>query len=166
MFGDPITSYILGKILDMLPNWISRRITPPSKIAGQIDVDLNRANPISLYLNQTNSYVELYFEIANASPVDINLDRLLINMWMGQPLVRDAVLERFDILKKTTRDDIWINIPLNDQHVNQIKSSLNSQRLIDQINLEISVYFDSKLGPLHIRKRLERRDVPLKAGPP
>src|SRR5207248_10211505 len=92
--------------------------------------------------------------------------RALGKMWIGQPLLTDALLERFDISKKKSKDDIWLHIQLNDQQVDQIKRSLNNRGLISHILLDISAHFDSGIGRLHVARRIERSDVPLKAGRP
>jgi len=140
---------------------IVRLVAPPGSIARQVDLDLRRANPINFSLRSEVPNVWLYFRVSNQSLVGLTLDRLLIELWIGQPTFQGAALRRVDVPARKSTEDISFWTDLSANQVQQIQSKAQDGLLTVPVQLTLDAYFESKVGPVHVTKRLEQRDVRL-----
>lgn len=162
MFPEPIGSYIIEKLVDILPRWLIRGLLSPQKIASQVELDLRRTNPIDICFGTDIPCISIYFRISNMSPVDLVLDRLLIELWVGQPTFRRAILQRYDVPKRNSRQDVYFSEQLTIPQQEQIKKHVDGKLVSEPITLYLKAYFESKVGFICVEKNLEHRDVPFK----
>lgn len=157
-----ITSFIIEKVLDMLPETLICLLVPPQKIASQVELDLRRTNPIDICFGTDIPRISIYFRISNMSPVNLVLDRLLIELWVGQPTFRRAILQRYDVPKRRSRDDIYFSEQLTIPQQEQIKKHVDGKLISEPITMNVKAYFESKVGFICVEKTLEHRDVPFR----
>lgn len=162
MVTQVIASFILEKMLNVVPGWLARRFISGNMIAGQIEVDLRRMNPIEISFGTEIPRLNLYFRISNLSPLDLVLDRLLIDVWVGQPTLWGAILTRYSIPKRSSREDIYFAHQLTVPQQEQIQKKVIGQLLSVPVTIHAEAYFDSKVGVIYVDKRIEHRDVPCK----
>ncbi len=55
---------------------------------------LREENPIAMSPGASISLIDLYFEVTNLSPLDLVLDRMLVEVWFGQPTFNTTLLRR------------------------------------------------------------------------
>jgi hypothetical protein len=159
MVVEAITSTIFEKLLDRLPGWLGCLFVSPKKIASKVEIDLRRDNPIEINLGTEIPRLDIRFRITNLSSVNLVLDRLLINLWVGQPTLNEAILVRYDVPRKDSREDIYFTYQLSVPQQEQIRKKVKGERLSVPITIHVKAYFDSKVGFVCVKKRLEHRDV-------
>jgi hypothetical protein len=159
---EAISSFLLEKMLGIFPRWLARRFISSQKTANQIEIDLRRINPIDISFGSDIPSLRLCFRISNLSPFNLVLDRLLIDLWVGQPTLRGAILVRYDVPKRSSRDDIYFTDQLTVPQQEQIRERINGQLLSVPVTIYVEAYFDSKVGLVHVKKTLEHRDIPCK----
>jgi len=157
-----IASYFIQKVLDMLPETLICLLVPAQKIASQVELDLRRTNPIDICFGTDIPRISIYFRISNMSPVNLILDRLLIEFWVGQPTFRRAILQRYDVPKRSSREDVYFSEQLTIPQQEQIKKHVDGKLVSEPITLYLRAYFESKVGFICVEKNLEHRDVPFK----
>src|SRR5713101_571559 len=156
-----ISLYVLDKVLAVLPGWIIRRFLPPERIAGQVEIDLRRINPIAIYFTSVQfPFVELWFRISNQSQLNLVLDRLLVDLWVGQPTVQGAVLHRAALPRRTSKDDIRFWHDLTGIQEDRIRKQADEKGVLTvPVSIYVDAYFESRVGIVHVRAPLEHRGV-------
>ena len=150
---------VFEKMLTILPRWLARYLISPRKIARKIEVDLRSSNPIDITFATEIPSLSLYFRITNLSPANLLLDRLLINLWIGQPTLEGAILERHEVPSGNSNENISFTSQLTIPQQEQIKKKVKEQRLFVPVTIYIKAYFDSKVGLVFVEKKLELREV-------
>ena len=143
--------------LARLPPFVLRMLLKPEAVASKIDIDLRGENPIDLSLNAEVPHLDLYFQITNLSPLDLILDRLLAEVWFGQPTFTTAVLRRCDVPAGQITRGIHLRYQLSSAQRSQIKQFLQSEGQRGAIHIYITAYFQSRAGLLEIYKSIDRR---------
>lgn len=161
MIPEPF-GYFLRPLLAKLPGWLIRYFFKPDKIANSIDIDLRSNGPVNISLGMEIPEISLYFHVYNMSPFSLILDRLLIDLWVGQPTLKVAMLRRYVIPQGESIDNVYVSCPLSTQQQNQIRGRCNGQLLRGPVSLIITAYLESKVGVIEVDKRIDRSDVPCK----
>jgi len=159
---EPINFFIIEQTLRILPRWLVRALVRPKEVARHVDIDLRRINPIDITFGTDIPRISIYFRISNMSPFNLILDRLLIELWVGQPTFRRAILERYDVPKRSSREDVYFSEQLTIPQQEQIRKHVNGQLISEPITIYVKAYFESKVGFIYVEKILEHRDVPCK----
>lgn len=156
-----IALYVFEKVLTILPRWLARLLLPPARIAEQIEIDLRRTNPIAIYFRSTEfPCVEAWFRISNQSQVNLVLDRLLVDLWVGQPTIKGAILCRMEIPRRTSKDDIRFWHDLTGAQEERIRRRADEKGILTvPVAVYVDAYFESKVGFVHVRTTLEHRGV-------
>jgi hypothetical protein len=97
MFLEVVSSWMIEMGLSILPEKLGSRLYPTQKIADRIKIDL-RNNPVAINPGEVPT-ISIWFRITNMSPLNIVLDRLLIDFWIGQPTLYGMILKRYEIPK-------------------------------------------------------------------
>jgi hypothetical protein len=153
---DSAITLVFEKLLSHLPNWLISRMYPTAKIESEIKIELRSNRPIVISRTDIPS-ISIYFTITNLSLVDLILDRLLIELWISQPTLYGAVLERSKVPK---RDDttIYFTGLLTGPQIEHIKKHTHD-RTIAEIQISTKAYFESKSGIIKKEKDLHVLDV-------
>jgi len=126
---------------------------PPATVESEIDLDLRRQGPAQVRGGEVPT-CDLYFEITNRSQIDVTLDRLMVEVWFGQPTFRGALLSRKLIRRRSTFGDLWLWTPLSSYQVDQIKKFAGSgQGQPVAIFVAIGAYFTSRVGWLFVEHK-------------
>ncbi len=90
------------------------------------------------------------------------VDRIVVEVWVPQPIIHGAILDRFQILPKVTREDIHFQAELSELQrsaiLGQLKLGQKRDRL-DRVNLYMNVYCDSRVGSFMLRITKEMYNV-------
>jgi hypothetical protein len=78
--------------LDAFPSFLLRLMLKPASLAKKIRIRLQGNRPINPNLDIEVPNIDLYFDITNLTNFNLVLDRLLIELWFGQPTLNGAVL--------------------------------------------------------------------------
>jgi len=143
----------------MLPGWLRSRRRRRETIQDQIVIDLRSVNPIDISFGSDVPRITVYFRIANMSPVDLVLDRLLVNLWVGQPTLNAAILHRQEVPRRN-EEIVSFAEPLSLPQQEQMQHQVRDNMLDTTVYIYVDAYFDSKIGQVHVEERFERQDVP------
>ncbi|MEA3344835.1 MAG: hypothetical protein U9Q78_01080 [Chloroflexota bacterium] len=148
-----IALWLLDELMSTIPRILLRIFYPPKKIAGQVRIDLRGEKPISPSLGSSIPRLDLYFEITNLSNLDLTLDRMLLDLWFGQPLLNGAILRRHPIPARSTTQDIHFRSDLTTKQIQQIEPYLRESPPSGSITLGALAYFESKVGVIEVENR-------------
>jgi hypothetical protein len=154
-----ITLWVFDKLLSIIPSILLRLFCSPKKVASQVKVNLRGEKPISPSLNFSVPYVEIYLEITNLSNLDLFLDRMLIDLWVGQPVLVGAILKRTKISSRSTGQQVLFRSNLSSKQVQQIEPMMSQTPPGQSITLYINTYLESKVGIVEIKNIFERREI-------
>lgn len=87
-----ILHWIVDRIITVIPGKLLRILYSPEKVASQVRIRLRGERPIAPSLNSSVPHMDLYLEITNLSNIDLQLDRMLLDLWFGQPVLNGAIL--------------------------------------------------------------------------
>lgn len=148
--------WVLDQLITMVPGLLLRLFYPPKKLAPQVKVNLTGEKPINPSLNSSVPYVDIYLEITNVSNLELVLDRMLIDLWVGQPVLIGSILKRTKIPPRSTGQHVFFRDNLSSKQVQQIESFMSEMPPTGSITLSISAYLESKVGIVEIEGRFER----------
>lgn len=153
---DTVTSYFTEKAIDKSPGWFARRTFHPD----QVVVDLRRQRPVDISFGRTVPRIEVAFRIDNRSHVDLVLERLVFDLWVGQPILNGVVWQRHEVPKHQDREDVFFWAPLIPSQVEQVRQQVKNG-MIEETNLEVTAYFESRIGLVTVEgRRLRQTQVP------
>lgn len=149
---------------------VLRRPTPaPSEqsvdFTRRISLRLREAAAISLDLSSLPS-AAVFFEVINHSDVDLVLDRVVLELRVGQPLLHDVMAHRYPIPAHETVSNIYYFGLLTEGAAALIRKHQAAARTpggaVHQIQVNARAYFDSPT----LRFAVESKNIsqPLPAG--
>jgi hypothetical protein len=161
--GIPIKQ--LWKLFTWLPKFILKRRFTPDILAGLIYVDLRpRHEPATINFGEA-AYFELWLQVINLSPFDIELDRAEFQLWTG-PILSAAILKRQKISAGEITS-LHVQGQITDGQANQLAQTIegNSVALAGHIDFNCSLHpFQKNVGHLegvkpkvvniHLRKKI------------
>jgi hypothetical protein len=152
---ETIGSFLVERLYNVLPRWLDRRMLPLARVQGDILINLRRENGLYVQGGEVPS-VSVTFEVDNRSPIDITLDRLLLEVWFGQPTFRGAILNRYDIPRRTKNEQVFFWTAVTAEQVAQIKRAVLVATQ-SAVTLNVRAYFTSRLGWLTVEARLSQQ---------
>jgi len=144
------------RIVDRLPSFILRAALKPERVVSQIHIALRGDTPIGLSLNNEVPHIDLYFEITNLSPLDLVLDRMLVELWFGQPTFSSAILRRYVVPSGEITKNIYLRSVLNSEQRSQIQSFERPDHSRGAIHIYLTAYFESAVGRVEVTQNIER----------
>ncbi len=140
-----------------LPRVLLRVLYKPSDIESQVVIKLRDDAPGSINLGNPIPYVDLYFQITNLSPIDLVLDRALVDVWFGQPAFTAALLHRYRVPAGEITTGIHVRQMISDNqkaYIADFEAAPRGSR--GRFHVYITAYFDSKLGRFFVQSSIER----------
>ena len=151
-----VLSLLLDRLLQWMPSLLLKIFLKPEKLAAQVLIRLREERPIVLALTSEVRYLDLYLDITNHSPLLLTLDRLLIDMWFGQPTFTGAVLRRARIRPRETSFSVFHREFLTTGQRDQIDRFLASKEAKGRLMIHLTAYLDSKIGVIEVRRDVDR----------
>jgi len=151
--------WFMDKIVSRFPGLLLRVFYRPANVAKEVQIDLRGERPIDPLIGVSVPRIFIYFQVTNHSNFRLGLDRMLVDLWFGQPVLNGAILQRHWILPRTTNTDLFFASDLTSQQLQQIEPYTKESPPAGRIIVSIHAYFESKLGRIEIKKRIERTKV-------
>jgi hypothetical protein len=140
-----------------LPGVLLRVLHKPDDIRQQVVIGLRDNAPGALYLGNPIPSVDLYFQITNLSPIDLVLDRALVDVWFGQPTFTVALLHRYSVPAGEITTGIHVRQMLSENQKAYIQAFEAATRgSVGQFHVYITAYFESKLGRFFVQTAINR----------
>ena len=137
-----------------LPGFLLRALYKPARLKSQIEFALRNNSAGSVSLNSPIPSVEMYFQVTNLSAIDLVLDRMLLEVWFGQPTFQSAILDRYVIPAGDISDWIHVRQMLTESQKAYI-AAFDARGTSGSVSIYIEAYFESKLGRFSVRKTIE-----------
>lgn len=154
-----IASIVLGKLIEFTPGFLTRILLPPRKQASRIILDLRSDAPVNCILDGRVPRLDLWFAITNHTPLRITLDRLIAEVWFGQPTFERALLIRHLVPPNSTVTDLLMRCELSAGQAAQIAPYAQTPAPAPPITFHLTAYFHTKIGLLEVETRIERRKL-------
>ena len=156
---------ILDHTLEKLPRFLVRKFVKIEQIQENLEVALASPAPLTLHLKSTFApQAEIILRITNKNAIPITIDRILFEIWLGQPFLQSAQLRRFTLKPKETNDYLYSRFYLNEVQRAAIgsESDEKAQQRNGFYRIELTAYCDCKAGQFEIRKnfQVDRETVP------
>lgn len=139
-----------------LPTFVLRALYKPDTVKSQVHIALRDNVPDTVSLSSPVPSVKLYFQVTNLSAIDLVLDRMLVEVWFGQPTFEATSLHRYVIPAGEITDGIHVRQTLADNQKACIAAFEASRGPAGSVRIYITAYFESKLGRFSIRQTVER----------
>jgi hypothetical protein len=139
-----------------LPAFLLRVLYKPDTVKSQVHIALRDNVPATVSLTSPVPYVELYFQVTNLSAIDLVLDRMLLDVWFGQPTFETAILHRYVIPAGDISDGLHARQNLADSEKAYVVAFENSRGMSGVVSIYITAYFESKLGRFSVRQTIQR----------
>jgi hypothetical protein len=142
-----------------LPGFLLRALYKPEDISSRVKIALLDNAPGGLYLGSQIPSVDLNFQITNLSAIDLVLDRLLVDVWFGQPTFGAALLHRYIIPAGEITQGVHIRQMLSDNQKAQVAAFEAANGSAGGLSIYVTAYFESKLGRIFVQQTIERRKL-------
>lgn len=142
-----------SKMISFIPAFLLKKIYSEDALRDEILITFpNSGDRVAFRGNVPEVLVRLNF--LNQSNLDIELDRVKVEIWFNQPVARFEQIVREGIKLKGS-GHVYLNSPLNVYQVGSILQTQANQHAIDTVDLNIKAYFDSKIGKILKEERIE-----------
>jgi hypothetical protein len=146
-----LIEWLGGRLLDWLPGWLVRRFVRLDSIARQVRLQPRSKSPLTFGLTEQTPAVHVWFQVENHSSIDLMLDRVVLDVWAGQPVAYGVMAHRTRVLKHSTMSQVPPFVgALTPAAIEQIKRHQQEQPP-KAYSINASAYFDSKLGPFSVQ---------------
>lgn len=133
------------------------RLDRRREVEGRLRVDLRSRAPIHIDATALGvPSVRLWFLVDNRSDIDVELDRLVVDVWYGQPIAYGSYLHRQTISAGELVETVMFQAYLTGEQAAQIRQRALDPGIAGPLTVHVDSYFNSDLGSLHVRHSLER----------
>ncbi|MFV2044557.1 MAG: hypothetical protein ACC700_15150 [Anaerolineales bacterium] len=157
MIQSALAQYLFEKLIVAIPRRLARVLLSLERVASQVVIDLGSANPIDISFGSSVPNITISFRISNMSPGDLQLDRLLVDLWIGQPTLQAAILHIHKIPRREEKE-LYLKAQLSGAQQGQIRREVRNG-FLPRLTIYVDTYLASKVGMVHMRKHFERSDV-------
>jgi excisionase family DNA binding protein len=129
-------------------------------LEGRLFIDLRGNGPIQIQLAGALPDIALWFKVDNRSTLEVELDRLLVEVWLGQPIVEGSVLHRATLGPNQWNEGVRFHQYLTRDQAEEIRQRLGDSRQASNMSLRVqaSAYFNTPFGTVTIfNPMIERR---------
>jgi hypothetical protein len=153
MDGIYLGKTLLERILPLLPRFILKRFAKPNDLLRDFEIDLAGSGSFQIQLSGPVPQVEMTIRVTNKTVVPITVDRVLFEVWIGQPILEGAMIRRVTINPKGTTN-IYSRFFLNELQKAAVKHYTDpAGRLTQTVTLNIEIFCDSQIGPLAVDRK-------------
>lgn len=127
-------------------------------IANRLYVDLRGNSPIQIQLAGQSPDVRLWFRADNRTAVEVELDRMLVEVWFGQPVVEGWVLHRYLLSPNQWNETVMFHQFLTKDQTDLIRQRTQSTDASPfGLRLQLVAYFNTPFGFLSVSNNIERQ---------
>jgi len=129
-------------------------------LANRLFIDLRGNSPIQINLTGPMPDISLWFRADNRSSLEVELDRLLVEVWFGQPITEGAVLRRYALKPNSWDDSVRFH-----KYLSRERAEVLVQRLTEKIpaggstdmRLQLTAYFNTAFGSVVVYNNMITR---------
>lgn len=145
-----------SKLISFIPAILLRKIYSEDALKNEISVSFpNTGDRVAFSGTVPEAVVRLDF--LNQSNLDIELDRVKIEIWFNQPVCKFEQIVK-EPIKQRRSGHVYLTSPLNVYQVGSILQTQANSHATNTVDLNIKAYFDSKIGKVVKEVRIENID--------
>ena len=138
--------------MDWFPGWFVRRFVHLDSVVRQVKLLPHSKRSITWGLTESAPAVHVWLQVVNHSGVGLVLDRVVLDVWAGQPVAYGVMAYRTLIPKHSTIDRIPpFHAVLTSAAIEQIKRHQQQSPSAAGYNINGTGFFDSKLGSFEVQ---------------
>lgn len=151
MFLDVFVPEIKRLVVKRIPNFmlgpVKRHLL--KRIKDEVHFEIRNIYPGTINLNATVPTITLWFRLINMSDYILTVDRVLFELWVGQPVIKEAVInKKIQTGPRSFKEDIYFEKELSEKQIDAIRHYAEKDIKIDLYR--ISVYCSCKLGDFEL----------------
>lgn len=125
-----------------------------------VEVRLRCDYAVVVDLNSTVPNVSLWFEVISHLDIDATLERIVFQLWAGQPVLSGTMDHRHAISRHSTYSSVHFHGQLTAGAVEQIRREMAKRAPRGKYTVYGTGYFASTSGPFEVQLRNQERDIP------
>ncbi len=156
-----VQSLALSTFLEWLvrvgPRWLVTRwlhITP-ERLAQSVSIQLRPRNPISVTSPGGIPTLDVSLVVHNYGPLDLELDRMVVDVWAGQPIAYGEVVDRYTVRRRGPGADEVRFVAILTAEAFQMWER-NREQPNGTTTVHFRAYFESRVGRFMLRGQLEQ----------
>jgi hypothetical protein len=131
----------------------------------RVTVGLRDEHAVAAQLQNAVPAISVWFMVSNHSNEDLMLDRIVLSVWAGQPVVHGVMAHRTPVPRPETVNIIYFEDMLTPAAVDQIRKCMQAVRSgaaggQGQYRIHGRAYFESAQGGFAIDLHHLQRDIP------
>jgi hypothetical protein len=139
---------------------VAEGIAAASPLKPPVEVRLRGENPIVVDLNSTVPNVSIWFEVISHHAVDAMLDKIVLQLWAGQPVLSGTMDHRYPIPRHSTVGTIYFSGELTPGAVERIRQEMAKQGPRGRYTVHGTAYFSSDSGHFEVQLLRQEREIP------
>lgn len=139
----------------VLPPIMLKRFFSTKKVEQEIGIDWSSKQAARIGLNASCPNIEISLRIENRSLVPVILDRMIVQVWIGQPFIEAINAYRMPIGARKNIDQHITREYLSENQIKAFASYLNGKQLKERLSVSADLFFDCDVGSFHLRKHLD-----------
>lgn len=136
-------------------------------LQSRLVVDLRPQSPIQIQLAYPPHDIRLWFRVDNRSNVEVELDRLLVEVWYPQPVAEGSILHRHTIGPNQLVDTLMFHAFLSQDMAETMRRYATDRTQYTALKIYAHAYFNTQFGTGHVQATIsrERGEFPIQLPP-
>jgi hypothetical protein len=125
-------------------------------LESRLRIELRPMSPIEINLQPYNPEMRLWFRVDNLSDLEVDLDRLLVEVWYPQPVAEGAILDRYTIAPNESISTPMFHAWLPPDKIKSMVNAATNPNQYAELQIYVRAYFDTPIGWASVQTRITR----------
>ena len=125
-------------------------------LESRLVVELRPLSPIQINLHPYSPEIRLWFRVDNRSDVQVELDRVLVEVWYPQPVAEGPILDRYSLLPNQQIDVLQFHAWLPPDKVDMMRRAASDAAQYAELQIYTRAYFNTPIGTAQVQSRITR----------
>jgi excisionase family DNA binding protein len=137
-------------------------------LESRLRVELRPLSPIQITLLPYNPEIRLWFRVDNRSDAEVELDRLLVEVWYPHPVAEGGILDRYTIGPNQLIDTPNFHAWLPPDKIEMMRRAAVDPTQYAELQIYVRAYFNTRIGTAHVAARITKQkgEFPIQLPPP
>jgi len=125
-------------------------------LESRLRVELRPMSPIQINLHQPSPDLQVWFRVDNRSELEVELDRLLVEVWYPHPVAEGAVLDRHSIGPNQLIDTPHFHAWLPSDKVEMMRRAATDPSQYAELRVYVRAYFNTLIGTASVQASIAK----------
>jgi hypothetical protein len=126
-------------------------------LESRLRVELRPMSPIQISLLPYNPEIRLWFRVDNRTEAEVELDRLLVEVWYPQPVADGGIFDRYTIGPNQLIDTPNFHAWLPPDKVEMMRRAAVDSTQYAELQIYVRAYFNTLIGTAHVAARITKQ---------